>query len=346
MQRLTLALRPLALVAAMGLFFGCSSDDGVAPQADPEPWLDDPTDTLPPLLSDVGLYADLAADAAADRVVAYDVRYPLYSDGNAKARFAHFPDGVVVDTSDPRAWEMPVGSSFFKTFYHQSDAQDDATRRRVETRILHKRADGWDVGTYVWNDAGTEAELWDGTRADFDFPTTEGTYRYTVPSRSDCLACHQAAPDFVAGFEAAQLVDVDSGRTQLDELEARGLFSDDVATAEPSGSSAAQAALGYLHTNCSHCHNPTSSVYVLTPMDLRYWNATESTVDVTPRLFFSGDPDVRLVSPQDPEASALYRVVAAPRTGERASMPPVGTSIIDDAGLATLRAWIETLENE
>ena len=48
---------------------------------------------------------------------------------------------------------------------------------------------------------------------------------YAIPSRADCLACHEGAPVPILGYSAVQ-------------LEAR-----------------IDPGLGYLHGNCGHCHN-------------------------------------------------------------------------------------------
>jgi hypothetical protein len=55
--------------------------------------------------------------------------------------------------------------------------------------------------------------------------------RYAVPSRNDCLACHEGPAVPVLGYSAVQ-------------LEAPPL----------------PPALGYLHANCGHCHNATGAV--------------------------------------------------------------------------------------
>src|SRR5688500_5868075 len=83
---------------------GCASD---APSL-----LDEPLGTLPPRLSQVGLYADVSRRDAVDaRAVAYEPRFPLWSNGADKARWIVAPSPI-----DLEAGDVPAGTLLFKTF--------------------------------------------------------------------------------------------------------------------------------------------------------------------------------------------------------------------------------------
>jgi hypothetical protein len=152
--------------------------------------------------------ADTGIDAPG--VVAFTPRYPLWSDGAEKRRWLYLPPGSAIDTSNPDAWEFPRGTRAWKEFRHAG--------RRIETRYIERLADGaWRYATYVWNAAGSEARL---ARAE-----GEPGPLYRIPSRGDCLACHEGAPVPILGYSAVQL------HGELDP------------------------APGYLHGNCGHCHN-------------------------------------------------------------------------------------------
>ena len=141
---------------------------------------------------------------------AFEPRYPLWTDGAAKRRWIHLPTGTAIDKSNPEAWEFPRGTRLWKEF-----ALDG---RVVETRFLERQADGrWRYATYLWNAQGTQATLApeDGARVG----------RYAVPSRNDCVTCHEGPAVPVLGYSAVQL------------------------------ESGLPAAAGYLHGNCGHCHN-------------------------------------------------------------------------------------------
>jgi hypothetical protein len=94
--------------------------------------------------------------------------------------------------------------------------------------------------------------------------------RYAIPSRTDCLACHEGAAVPVLGFSALQLsADRDplaphaepASGTDLGALVARGLLRNlpPALLKQPPRIAAAtpieRAALGYLHGNCGHCHS-------------------------------------------------------------------------------------------
>ena len=68
----------------------------------------------------------------------------------------------------PRGWRFPDGTVLVKTFAMEMEKGNPASRRRLETRILHfeQLAGTEEVGdqvwrgyTYVWNDEQTDAEL-------------------------------------------------------------------------------------------------------------------------------------------------------------------------------------------
>ncbi|HYC37030.1 MAG TPA: hypothetical protein VEC19_11440 [Usitatibacter sp.] len=159
---------------------------------------------LPPTLADTGFY-DLPKEP-------FEPNHPLWTDGATKSRWIHLPPGTSIDKSNPQAWDFPVGTKLWKEF---------AFERAVETRFIERMADGtWRFATYAWNPAGTEARL-----APEDGATLESGFR--IPSRADCLACHEGPVVPVLGYSAVQLA------------------SPPVAT----------GALGYFHGNCGHCHN-------------------------------------------------------------------------------------------
>lgn len=334
----------LVLLCAFGTvsLVSCGGDDGASPQGDPAPWLDEPTDSFPAALADVGLYEDMPSATPSDRVFAYHVQFPLFSDDNTKTRYVHLPEGAAIDVSDPDAWVFPVGATLFKTFH--LTALGNTAAPRIETRILHKRADGWDVGTYVWNEANTGATLTDGQEVRIDYDLPDGAYTYSVPSRNDCVACHAGTPDFVAGFDRVQLSEPSTGVTQLETLTSLGFFDDDVDVAAIEGSAVQRAAIGHLHGNCSNCHNPDGPAWFTTQLDLRYTETYAATVDQRSRRFYSTNEDFRLIKPGDPTSSVVYRMMLGDLPGVETSMPPIGTSLLDEAGLASLAAWIEELQ--
>ncbi len=155
---------------------------------------------LPPTLEDTGF-----SEANA---MAFAPQYPLWSDGSEKRRWISLPGGTSIDKSNPDAWQFPPGTRAWKEF--------SGGGRKIETRFIERMLDGsWRYATYAWDSTESKATL----------APDQAIPRLGIPSRADCLACHEGAPVPILGYSAVQL------GTQL------------------------PAALGYLHGNCGHCHN-------------------------------------------------------------------------------------------
>lgn len=142
--------------------------------------------------------------------IAFTPQYPLWSDGSDKRRWIFLPPGTSIDKSNPDAWQFPLGTRAWKEFSRDG--------KRIETRFIERLADGsWRYVTYMWNSTGTQATL----------APAHGVRESGIPSRADCLACHEGAAVPILGYSAVQL------------------------------DAKLPKALGYLHGNCGHCHNDT-----------------------------------------------------------------------------------------
>lgn len=288
-------------------------------------------DALPPSLSATGLYADLPSGTLAEGVFAYTPNYPLWSDGAEKSRWVSLPTGATIDVSDPAEWRFPEGTRFWKEF--------GVDGQRVETRVLDKTGPGdedWLAVGYVWNAEGTDA-----TQLPAGSPDVDGT-THDVPAAADCIACHGGRASFALGFSAVQLAG--ASPLSLDDLVDQGLLSGDPGpTAVPSETDA--AALGYLHANCSHCHNPQradigpscytpgSDIDFTLPAELR-------DVHDAPALQTASDQ----LSPGAPdESEVLTRMSDRVTAPWPETMPPIATEEVDDDGVALLRAWLQAL---
>jgi hypothetical protein len=269
---------------------------------------------LPASLSEVGLYEDLSSLRIADGVEPFAPRFPLWSDGAEKARWMALPEGAAIDTGDPAHWRFPVGTRLFKEFKKDG--------RRLETRVTWRvgdsgrREDDTLLGSYVWNDDETDARLAPDGAVD-----VRGT-AHDVPSRDECWRCHLGEPGHVLGLSALQT---------------------DARLAP-----AVEPALGYLHANCAHCHNPHGGAWSDTDLHLAldvdggataiYDSTVGREVTVTPTV--ADAPRVRVV-PGRPEESL---VVARMRVrGIRRPMPPLGTERVHGEGLELVRRWVREL---
>jgi hypothetical protein len=288
----------------------------------------------PPMsLAETGLYAAGSTSVLADGVMAYAPRYELWSDGAAKLRYLLLPEGEAIDTSDMDAFVFPVGTKAWKEFSHDGV--------RLETRLLWKTEDGWMHIAYAWNEAQTEAIA--TTRGAADVLGTQ----HDIPSRIECRECHDGAGDTLLGVSAFQLAHEGEGLT-LDQLEADGRLTE----APPAGLARPDTlewnALGYLHANCGTCHNPRGKGF--DRVDIELWMRT-SDLDVTStRAYVTGvdvaieqttGDDTARIEPGSPENSALITRMKL-RDAEEA-MPPIGSERTDDAGIALVEQWIDSL---
>lgn len=245
---------------------------------------------LPERLSQTGL--------AGAGVMAFEPRFPLWSDGAAKRRWIALPPGTQVDASRPDAWRFPAGTRLWKEF-----AIDG---RPVETRMLELQGDGrWAAASYVWDGADALRAPAGGQRL-----TLPGGRRYDVPSAGDCAACHAGARSPVLGFAALQLGPAVPALVRAGVLKGAPAAWATQPPDFPAASPAERAARGYLHGNCGHCHFAGG---VPVPLQL--------ALDVG-----------RSPAPVD---GALVLQRAGTRDPYQ-QMPPLGTREIDAQGLAVL----------
>ena len=185
-------MKALALMAVALLF--CASLGAASPSVHLA--VKERSTALPQRLSDTGLYVAGSVTTVRADNIAFAPQYPLWSDGTSKRRWIYLPPGTAIDASRIDAWEFPVGTRLWKEFGYD---------RRVETRFIERLADGsWRFAAYVWNEEGTDAVLAAEDGAVLPVSAAPGG-RYAVPSRNDCLACHEGAPVPVLGFSALQL---------------------------------------------------------------------------------------------------------------------------------------------
>jgi mono/diheme cytochrome c family protein len=279
-------------------------------------------------LSELGLYADVENKHVAPDFVAFEPSFPLYADGAEKRRWLRLPPGERVDASDPDHLGFPRGTLIFKEFSRAG--------RRLETRVLARTGPGaGDVfmAAFVWDDDESDARL-----ARDGAPNVRGT-SHDVPSYARCSSCHGGEPGRVLGISAVQTPKLAS------ELSGAPLST----IATPPGDETERAALGYLHANCGHCHNPNGSARPDTDLDLRLSIRNQTPRDTGAYRTALGReltsfraPGYRVrVAPGEPERSALVHRMR--ELGAPTHMPPLGAETADSAGLVLVARWIRAL---
>lgn len=292
------------------------------------------------LLSQTGLYEDIAAQVLSGSALPYQPAYPLWTDGASKRRWVILPPGETLDTADMDRWRVPVGTKFFKEFSVEG--------RRIETRLVERLGPGEDdyfMGAFLWQEDGLDAAyVQEGQR------NALGT-DHDVPRAVKCWDCHEGEPGRIIGFSALQLSHQGSGVT-LDSLVQDELLSHPPAadtTFPVPGDPTSAAAIGYLHANCGHCHNELGKAYADVDMVLRLGVAEndpgasrlyQTTLSVGLEKW-AVEPYTLRIDPGVPGLSAVLARMG--RRGGLDQMPPIGTEVVDNSALSIVEAWIVSL---
>jgi len=287
-------------------------------------------------LGETDFFRDLAGKELAPDLIRFSPAHVLWSDGANKDRYLRLPGGAPIDTSEMDHWRLPVGAQLFKSF-----TVDGVL---IETRLIERIAETGDrdedywVGAFLWRDDESDADFVEDGASD-----ARGT-DHDVPDAKTCWLCHRGQPGAILGLSALQL---SNERDDLGALAAADLLSDPPdGSFAPPGEPAVQAALGYLHANCSSCHNPRGAAWIDTDMDLELsvldtspedTRTYRSTVGVELQYFESEDYVYRVVA-GDPAASGLLHRMTV--RGSDTAMPPVASELVHEDGLALISDWI------
>jgi hypothetical protein len=298
------------------------------------------TRALPERLSETGLFAELPAQRLGPRVFAYTPQFALWSDGADKRRWVYVPEGERVDSHDAENWRFPEGTKFWKEF-----SRDGLL---LETRLLQRVGPGeadWAATAYLWRADRSEA-----LKAPYGAVDALGT-SHDVPASGECFACHDGRGNRVLGFSAIQLASrTDDASVHLAPEAAAELLSEPLPTTlDLPGTASERAALGYLHANCSHCHNQSGAA-----------KAADKCLDPNRQLSFDLDFSLhadelsstaatatyrtaidRVVEPGRPNDSKVVELMS--RRGAFRQMPPLGTEQVDERGVQLIREWIGAL---
>ena len=112
----------------------------------------------------------------------------LFTDYAHKQRLINIPEGTRILNSKDESIDFPNGTILVKTFFYFHDERDpNLGKRIIESRLLIKEEDIWNVATYVWNEEQTDAILEsDGTDIELSWIHSDGNEKstlYQVPSQ-------------------------------------------------------------------------------------------------------------------------------------------------------------------
>jgi len=318
---------------------------------------------LPELLSKTGCFENTRDLKPSRGLIPYDLNVSFWSDAAAKARWiclpndAEYPDSKIAFKPEGE-WGFPNGTVFVKHFELAVDETRPEIRRRLETRLLVRDATGSVYGViYKWRTDNSDADLLTSNLSEtILIKTAVGvrTQTWYYPSRQDCRVCHTDKAGGVLGVKSRQInrdILLPNGKieNQLVRWNRVDLFEpclreeevprlSRLASPEDSSKSVEDRARSYLDANCAQCHRPGGTVAYF---DARYDNPlTKQNLINGQVLIDQGIDKARVIAPND-----IWRSIAFMRvnTLEPMKMPPLAHEILDQRGLALLRAWIESL---
>jgi putative heme-binding domain-containing protein len=306
---------------------------------------------FPKRLSATGLFAD--GGKPAPGVLPYSVAAAPWADFASAQRWIGLPGTSTIRT-DQGFRGYPKDMVLAKTLSLELERGNPASRRKVETQVLHFDGRDWQGYTYAWDEAQADATLVDvrGQETSFtvrdpEAPGGKREQRWTFHGRAACAGCHIVSwPRQLQGFNELQL------GAQADRFRRLKLVSpgqplrggpDETTPIRDPYDRAGELALrarSYLHVNCAVCHRPGGGG--TSQMDLRRDKAPDQTfaLGVRPALGTFGIDDASIIAPGDPSRSTLFYRMA--KTGH-GRMPYVGSALVDREGLDLVARWIESL---
>ncbi|MBI3411384.1 MAG: PQQ-dependent sugar dehydrogenase [Planctomycetes bacterium] len=333
---------------------------------------------FPRKLSETGIFTSTKDHTPAPGLIAYTVNSQLWGDHTCKERFLAIPGNGQIGLDEitypqpspgaPPGWRFPDGTVLVKTFSMQMERGNPASKKRLETRLLHfQQFPGtqeygdqyWRGYTYVWNDEQTDAELLDEKGMDKKIvikdakaPGGQVVQNYRFPSRAECTGCHTNAAKFALGVSTMQMNrDHDyngKAMNQLAMLESIGVFTKPLPSPpeklaklvdyNDSKASTEDRARAYLHSNCAHCHikwgGGNAEFKLLATLPLKEMGI----VNVPPAHGSFDIKSAKLLVPGHPEQSIIHYRMAATGLGR---MPHIASRVVDDVGLKLVHDWIK-----
>jgi putative heme-binding domain-containing protein len=336
------------------------------------------TASFPRKLSETGLFASVKDGTPAPGLFPFDVQAEQWADHATAQRWLGLPgDTAVSYYTQPKPevgtffaqhiW-LPRDGVLAKTFSIEMERGNPATRKRIETQVLHWDGNVWQGYTYRWNDDQTDGDLVPATGADRTLdiidakaPESHRKQVWHYPGRSECITCHNPWVGYLLGFNTNQLNKDKSyswgtenqlqALTELGMLKPKDLkeqpapnfrdaFKNSLCDPRDTSKSVADRARSYLHVNCAHCHQFGAGGTA--QIELRY-DMKPDQMNLIGKKPMQGSfdmPDANLVTAGDPYHSLLFYRIS--KLG-RGRMPHIGSDVVDDAGVELVGSWIKQL---
>ncbi len=332
------------------------------------------TDAFPRKLSQTGLFTSAKDHTYAPGVEPFAIVAPAWMDGATAERFIALPGSSKAQLfKDPanlnndfwsRQLYLPKDGVLGKTISMPMRQGVPASVKKLETQLLLYDGLQYRGFTYKWNDAQTDADLVGVGGENVVLDRTDGSaiggrrrQTWHMPSRTECLTCHNPWAGVALAFTPLQLnrdasaaspLQSFADRGYLDLLQSQGRKNTKVTARDhpsiPGGKDLTtdDAARVYLHVNCSHCHQFGAGGTA--DLELRFTTplSQTKTFNTRPVQGAFGIPDAKIIAPGDPNRSILYYRMA--KTGH-GRMPQLGSQVVDDIGVGLIREWIAQLDS-
>ncbi len=318
--------------------------------------------SFPRKLSGTGLFASLQPLAPAPGTLSYRINAPMWNDHATAEWLLAVPDTNAIVTSGGvgniagATWFFPSNTVLARTLTLEMESGKPASRRRIETQLLHWDGQAWNPYSYRWKAAQSDAELVanEGTNDTFHVSDARapGGRRETpwrFASRSECLRCHNAWAGETLTLNWLQLGGP-GDKPELRRLEELGVLRlknppqplpKPLAALMDDSQPLADRARSWLHVNCSGCHRFGAGGSVAAQFNFDKPLGELRVLDVKPTRGDFGLRNARVIAPGDPFASvALWRI----STEGAGHMPMIGSSLVDVRGAKVFQDWIRSLD--
>lgn len=297
--------------------------------------------TLPPLvnpqflanLSDLNIFSgDLADLIPSIYTFEYDLVTPLFTDYAHKQRLIALPPDTSMHFIDNGFPEFPNGTLIAKTFYYNEDDRDESLGRTIiETRVLIKTNNEWELGNYTWNEAQTEAVLTtESALVPISFIDEDGETKnvdYVIPSASDCFTCHSNAGNETPIGPKLRTMNMNDQLQNLIDMQYLTGISDvssieQLPDWENTSYSREERSRAYFDVNCAHCHSDGGFCETQSSLRLLWETPFDDTNIYTQR----------------------FSIINRMQTYQQGfSMPYIGTTFIHAEGFELIQSYLNGL---
>jgi uncharacterized repeat protein (TIGR03806 family) len=291
-----------------------------------------------PTLSEMRVFTGTMADLIpADGVQLFELNSALFTDYAAKQRLIRLPNGQSMRYNNSELFPIfPDNTLLAKTFYYNVDETNpNSPKQIIETRISIKVNGLWSMGTYVWNQAQTEATYNEaGASLPVSYMDSNGITQnidYVIPTQANCITCHSNATvvtpigpklrnwNFTPSYTT---------QNQLDYFQSIGILEGVNVTNVSVLPDWTDSTLdifsrgrAYIDINCAHCHQPGGPV-INFGLDFRL----ETPFDDTGIYPNRGEIEERVQS-----TVPTYR------------MPQLGRSVVHEEAVVMLLEYLDAL---